>query len=62
MHCRSMKSCYSEYYWVLIISASDITQMDDMDELEVYGDQPTRQINSQICQYTFEVSHFDVIV
>ena len=39
-----------------MLAASDISQLDDMDELEVYGDQPHQHINSQICQFTFEVS------
>ena len=37
------------------VSASDISQLDDLDELEVYGDQPVTKMDSQITQYNFEV-------
>ena len=39
----------------LDLTASDISTLDDLDELEVYGKDTARDVGSQVTQYAFEV-------
>ena len=37
------------------VAASDVSTLDDLDELEVYGSDSQQQTGAKITQYTFEV-------
>lgn len=41
------------------VSASNMVNLDDLDELEVYGSE-VNQSGSQVTQYTFEVRQYKV--
>ena len=44
--------------WLLqcyYVAASDVSTLDDLDELEVYGSDSQQQTGGKITQYTFEV-------
>ena len=52
-------SCYHVIIvWLLqcyYVAASDVSTLDDLDELEVYGSDCQQQTGGRITQYTFEV-------
>ena len=51
-HISNIKLCIIAH---VSSAASDISTIDDLDELEVYGKEVTKEVGSQVTQYAFEV-------
>ena len=61
MQCNTVLTKHS--YVCFPITASDVSTLDDLDELEVYGSDSQQQTGAKITQYTFEVRrHGDLFI